>query len=127
MMPKPADPPQRFLLLEKADAASEAGTRSAKQKAELTRLKTEMKKAGVIGLNEELEPSSKGKRLVFNANQLRVVDGPFSESKELIGGFSVLRLDSIDEVITLSKRYAEILGGTLEIDVRGLEEPGAAG
>ena len=123
MMPKPADPPQRFLLLEKADAASEAGTRSAKQKADLTRLKTEMRKAGVLGSDERLEPSSKGKRLVFTANQLRVLDGPFSESKELIGGFSVLRLDSLDEVIALSERYAEILGGTLEIDVRGLEEP----
>jgi hypothetical protein len=125
MMPKPDNPPLRVLLIEKADAASEAGTRSAKQKADLTRLKTEMKKAGVLGSDERLEPSSTGKRLVFTANQLRVLDGPFPESKELIGGFSVLRMDSVDELVALSKRYAEILGGTLEIDVRGLEEPTA--
>ena len=125
MMPKPDNPPLRVLLIEKADAASEAGTRSAKQKADLTRLKTEMKKAGVLGSDERLEPSSTGKRLVFTANQLRVLDGPFSESKELIGGFSVLRMDSVDELVALSKRYAEILGGTLEIDIRGLEEPTA--
>ena len=125
MMPKPDNPPLRVLLIEKADAASEAGTRSAKQKADLTRLKTEMKKAGVLGSDERLEPSSMGKRLVFTANQLRVLDGPFSESKELIGGFSVLRMDSVDELIALSKRYAEILGGTLEIDIRRLEEPTA--
>jgi hypothetical protein len=125
MMPKPDNPPLRVLLIEKADAASEAGTRSAKQKADLTRLKTEMKKAGVLGSDERLEPSSTGKRLVFTANQLRVLDGPFSESKELIGGFSVLRMDAFDELVALSKRYAEILGGTLEIDIRRLEEPTA--
>jgi hypothetical protein len=125
MMPKPDNPPLRVLLIEKADAASEAGTRSAKQKADLTRLKTEMKKAGVLGSDERLEPSSTSKRLVFTANQLRVLDGPFSESKELIGGFSVLRMDSVDELVALSKRYAEILGGTLKIDIRRLEEPTA--
>jgi hypothetical protein len=124
MMPKPADAPLRMLLLEKADAASEAGTRSAKLKADLTRLKTEMKKAGVLVSAERLEPSAKAKRLVFTNNDLRVVDGPFAESKELIGGFAVLKLPSIDVVIAECRRYAEILGGTLEIDVRTLEEPG---
>jgi hypothetical protein len=122
MMPKPADPPLRVLLLEKADEATEAGTRSAKMKAELTRLKTEMKKAGVLVNGEQLEPSAKAKRLVFTNNDLRVVDGPFAESKELIGGFAVLQLPSIETVLTECRRYAEILGGTLEIDVRTLEE-----
>jgi hypothetical protein len=121
-MPKPADPPLRVLLLEKADEATEAGTRSAKMKAELTRLKTEMKKAGVLVNGEQLEPSAKAKRLVFTNNDLRVVDGPFAESKELIGGFAVLQLPSIETVLTECRRYAEILGGTLEIDVRTLEE-----
>jgi hypothetical protein len=125
MMPKPADPPLRVLLLEKADAATEAGTRSGKMKAELTRLKTEMKKAGVLVNGEQLEPSAKAKRLVFTNNDLRVVDGPFAESKELIGGFAVLQLPSIETVITECRRYAEILGGTLEIDVRTLEESDA--
>jgi hypothetical protein len=122
-MPKPADPPLRVLLLEKADAASEAGTRSPKLKADLTRLKTEMKKAGVLVSDEQLEPSAKAKRLGFTNNTLRVVDGPFSESKELIGGFSVLELPSFDVVIAECRRYAEILGGTLEIDVRTLIDP----
>jgi len=122
-MPKPADPPLRLLLLEKADAATESGTRIAKQKAELTRLKTEMKKAGVLVSAEQLEPSAKAKRLVFTNNDLRVIDGPFAESKELIGGFSILELASMDVVLAECRRYAEILGGTLEIDVRSLEEP----
>lgn len=123
LMPKPADAPLRFLLLEKADPATEAGTRTAKLKSDLSRLKTEMKKAGVLVSGEQLEPSAKAKRLVFTNNDLRVVDGPFAESKELIGGFAVLQLPSIDVVIAECRRYAEILGGTLEIDVRTLEEP----
>ena len=57
---------------------------------------------------------------MFTNNDLRVIDGPFSESKELIGGFAVLELSGMDEAIALCRRYAEILGGTLEIDVRPL-------
>jgi hypothetical protein len=47
-----------------------------------------------------------------------VHDGPFAESKELIGGFAVMELTGMDEAIELCRRYAKILGGTLEIDVR---------
>ena len=126
MMPRPDNPPQRFLLIEKADAVSEAGqARSPKQKAELTRLRTEMTKAGVLASAEQLQPSANSKRLVFNNHAMRVIDGPFSESKELIGGFSILRLSDMDEAVALCERYAAILGGTLEIDVRPLVEPEA--
>jgi hypothetical protein len=120
---KPEGAPLRLLLLEKADAASEAGTRTSKQKADLTRLQTEMTKAGVLISAERMQPSAKAKRLVFTNNDLRVFDGPFSESKEMIGGFSLMQLPSIDAVVETCRRYAEILGGTLEIDVRPLEEP----
>ncbi len=127
MMPRPEDPPLRVLLLVKADATSEAGReRSPKQKADLTRLKTEMKKAGVLVASDALAPSSRSKRLFFDKNALRVVDGPFTESKELIGGYAVMRMASIDEVIEMCKEYAEILGGTLEIDLHPMideEEP----
>jgi hypothetical protein len=124
MMPKPEDAPLRILMLQKADKTSEAGqARSPKQKADLTRLKNEMTKAGVLVSSEALQPSSKSKRLVFTNHKLQVLDGPFSESKELIGGFAVLKLPSMDMVIQVSTRYAEILGGTLEIDVRPLYEP----
>lgn len=126
LMPKPDDAPLRLLLLEKADAASEAGTRSAKQKADLTRLRTEMTKAGVLISAERLQPSARSKRLVFTRGDLRVIDGPFSESKELIGGFALMRLPTIDAAVDECRRYAEILGGTLEIEVRPLEEPEAS-
>ncbi len=119
--PEPENPPLHFLLIEKADAATEAGGRSAKQKAELTRLKTEMTKAGVLVNSLRLQPSATAKRLMFRNNDLQVIDGPFSESKELIGGFSIMELRDIDEAIALCRPYAAILGGTLEIDVRAVE------
>ena len=121
LMPAPENPPLQILLIEKADAASEAGARSAKQKAELMRLRTEMTKIGVLVRSHNLQPSAKAKRLTFTNNDLRVLDGPFSESKELVGGFAVLELSAMDEAIALSRIYAEILGGTLEMDVRPLE------
>ena len=85
-----------------------------------------MTKAGVLVRANQLQPSAKAKRLVFTNNDLRVIDGPFSESKELIGGFAVLELSGMDEAIALCRRYAAILGGTLEIDIRPLAEPEAA-
>lgn len=118
LMPAPENPPLQFLLIEKADALSEAGGRSPKQKAELTRLKTEMTKAGVLVRELQLKPSVTAKRLVFTKNDLRVIDGPFAESKELLGGFAVLELSDTEEAIAMCRRYADILGGTLEIDVR---------
>jgi hypothetical protein len=118
MMPEPANPPLQMLLIEKADEASEGGGRSPKQKAELTRLKTEMTKAGVLVRSIQLKPSAAAKRLVFTTNDLKVLDGPFAESKELLGGFSVMELSGMDEAIDVCRPYAAILGGTLEIDVR---------
>jgi hypothetical protein len=126
LMPAPENPPLQMLLIEKADAATEGSGRSAQQKAALSRLRTEMTKAGVLQRSMRLRPSAEGKRLIFTNNTLRVIDGPFVESKELIGGFAVMELTGIDEAVELCRPYAEILGGTLEIDLRILEpEDGA--
>ena len=125
-MPAPENPPLQMLLIEKADPATEAGGRTTKQKAELTRLKTEMIKAGVLVRTVRLQPSAKAKRLVFTNNDLQVMDGPFAESKELIGGFAILDLKGMDEAIEMCRRYTEILGGTLEIDVRPIDASDAA-
>jgi hypothetical protein len=125
LMPAPENPPLQFLLIEKADHVTESAGRSAKQKAELTRLKTEMEKAGVLLRTTKLEPSVKAKRLHFTNNDLRVMDGPFAETKELIGGFAVMELSGFDEAIELCKPYAAILGGTLEIDIRVVSDEAA--
>jgi hypothetical protein len=128
LMPAPPNPPLQMLLIDKADKATEAVGRSPQQKAAISRLKTEMEKAGVLVRSIALKPSSQAKRLVFTNNDLRVIDGPFVESKELIGGFAVLELSGMEEAIDLCKSYAKILGGTLEIDVRvvDMEEARAA-
>lgn len=121
-MPKPEAAPLRILMLVKADRESEAG-QPARQKAELTRLRTEMSKAGVLLSTEVLKPSAQGKRLRFSRGALSVLDGPFMESKELIGGYSIMQLDSLQSAIEVCTAFAEILGGPLECDVRPLYEP----
>lgn len=117
VMPVPENPPLHMLLIEKEEA-----DRSSKQKAELTRLRTEMTKAGVLVRTVHLASSAKAKRLTFKNNDLRVTDGPFAETKELIGGFAVMEMADMDEAIAMSRRYAAILGGTLEIDIREVTE-----
>ena len=126
VMPAPENPPLQILLIEKADAASESGARSPAQKAALSRLKTEMTKAGVLVRSHTLEPSAKGKRLMFAAgDDLRVIDGPFLESKELVGGFAVLELSSVEEALETCRAYAAVLGAPLELDLRLLAEDGS--
>jgi hypothetical protein len=127
LMPAPENPPLQMLLLDKADRATETGGRSQGLKAALARLEAEMTEAGVLVRSIKLQPSAKAKRLLFTDNQMRTIDGPFAESKELIGGFAVLDLSGMDEAIALCRRYTQILGGTLEIDVRLVDtDAGAA-
>lgn len=126
MMSAPENPPLQILLIEKADRATESGGRSADQKAALSLLHKEMTEAGVLVKATRLKPSAQAKRLIFEKNNLRVVDGPFTETKELLGGFAVLELSGMDEAIAMSRRYAEILGGTLEVDIREVDVDEAA-
>lgn len=126
LVPAPENPPLQMLLIEKADPATEAGGRTPQQKAALTRLKKEMTEAGVLQRSMRLQPSAQGKRLIFTNDDVRVIDGPFAESKELLGGFGVLELSGFDEAIEVTRRYAEILGGTLEVDLRLVEPEEAA-
>ncbi|HEV8393223.1 MAG TPA: YciI family protein [Vicinamibacterales bacterium] len=118
LMPAPENPPLQVLLIDKADRATESGGRSQTQKAALSRLEAEMTEAGVLVRAIRLQPSASAKRLVFTNNSLRATDGPFAESKELIGGFAVMEMTGMDEAVEMCRRYAEILGGTLEIDIR---------
>jgi len=120
MMPKPPGKvPLRFLLLQQATAASEAGTPPAAAQLQAIRsVLAAMQQAGVLVFSETLLPSKKGARLHYRDNARRRVDGPFTESKELIGGFCMLQMRSLDEVAAWSDRFARIVGGTCEIDLR---------
>lgn len=122
LAPEPADAPLRLLLVEKANEATEKeGGRPSSQKAELARLRAQMSEAGVLSTSVVLQPSAKGKRLTFENHRLITTDGPFAESKELLGGFSIMELSGFDEAIELCKPYAAILGGTVEIDLRPID------
>ncbi len=123
IMPKPQKlESERFLLLIKGDANSEAGTPSSERREALKRLTDELAKAEVLIKAEVLAPSAKGARLPSKSEGKRVwIDGPFAESKELIAGFSVLELPSMEDAIAWANRYAAVLGDN-EVDVRTLED-----
>lgn len=116
---KPADAPLRVMIQHKATTDTEAGRPlPADRRSAFAALLDEMRRAGVLLTRETLAPSSKAKRLLYVNNRRTVLDGPFAESKELIGGFCLMEMASIEELLSFIDRYVEILGGTREIDVR---------
>jgi hypothetical protein len=121
---RPADAPVRFLLLPKATARTEAGEGlSSAQLRELAALKEEMTRKGVLTFDAPLEPSSKAVRLHYRAGVRTVTDGPFAESKELIGGFCLVVKNSLQEMLAFADRFAAIIDEDLEIDLRQAGEP----
>lgn len=117
--PKPADAPLRYMILQQATPDYEAGVPpTAAQQQGLRTVLAEMQKDGVLLMHEALLPSSKAVRLNYRDNVRTRTDGPFTESKELIGGFCMLQMRSFDEMIVWSERFVRILGGTVEIDLR---------
>jgi hypothetical protein len=127
--PKPAGlTTTRFMIMHKADGKSEAGVRpDAAVTASIRKLTDEMLKAGVFISAEALEPSAKAVRLNFSRGECVTTDGPFTESKELIGGFCMIQASSLDEVLVWTSRFAKIVAGAgeLEIDVRQVREHAA--
>lgn len=123
MAPEPATKARRYMALQKADVASEAGERpTAGQQADSAALAREMAQAGVLVAAERLEPSRKGRRYKNSDGKLTVVDGPFTESKELIAGYVIVEAGSLDEAMQWARRYIEAVGAD-EVDVRLLAEP----
>ncbi len=118
---KPADDPTtRFMIVQKADAKSEAGMGySPIIDAGMKTLVADMTAAGVFIQSGGLEPSAKATRLHYTGNRRTVTDGPFAESKELIAGYVILDVKSVDEAIYWSDRFAKVIGD-VEIDIRRL-------
>ena len=95
----------RFMVIVKADKNSEAGVLPTKELlTEMGKFNEELAKAGVMLAGEGLQPSSKGSRVRFSGNKRTVVDGPFSETKELIAGFWLWQVKSKEEAIEWLKR-----------------------
>ena len=95
----------RVMVLIKANEQSEAGEMpSQKLLEEMTAFNEELVKAGVMLAGDGLHPSSKGARVIFSGSDRKVVDGPFPETKELLGGYWVWQVKSMDEAIEWVKR-----------------------
>jgi hypothetical protein len=124
MIPRPADPPLRCLLLHKGDARSEAGKPLPRAAAaSLAKVTEDMQRAGVLLAAERLQPSSKAVRIRVAGKNAKVMDGPFAESKEMIAGFVMLNAPSIASIRDFNLRFADVIGDT-EMDVFPLYEPG---
>ena len=107
----------KFLVLVKATKDSEAGKHPEENLImETMKLNEEMMKAGVLLDAGGLWPSSQGKRIRLKGETREITDGPFTETKELIGGYWMLQAKSIDEVVEWMKRFPlDKNGGELEI------------
>jgi len=109
---------RRYIAMHKADSSSEAGAQPTQlEMAAMEKLIGEMTKAGVLLATASLEPSSRAVRLRNFGGRETLVDGPFAESKELVGGFAIIELDSRQEAIDWARRYVDVLG-EVELDIR---------
>lgn len=113
----------RFMVTVKADKDTEAGVMpSEKLLAEMGKYNEELVKAGVMLAGEGLQPSSKGARVKFSGDQRTVIDGPFTETKELIAGFWLFQVKSKEEAIEWVKRCPNPHEGETEIEIRQVFE-----
>ncbi|HVW65236.1 MAG TPA: YciI family protein [Nitrosospira sp.] len=113
----------RFMVMIKADKSTEAGAMpSEKLLTEMGKYNEELVKAGVMLAGEGLQPSSKGARVKFSGKKRTVVDGPFTETKELIAGFWIFQVKSKEEAIEWVKRCPNPLEGDCEIEIRQIFE-----
>jgi hypothetical protein len=111
----------RCMVVVKANEDSEAGVMPSRQLlAEMGRYNEELVKAGVMLAGEGLHPSSKGVRVKFSGRQRSVIDGPFAETRELIAGFWLWQVKSMEEAVEWLKR-APFDGGT-EVELRPVFE-----
>jgi len=111
------------MVMIKADKNTEAGVLpDEKILTEMGKFNEELVKAGVMLAGEGLQPSSKGARIKFSGDKRTVVDGPFTESKELIAGFWLWQVKSREEAIEWAKRCPNPTGAEGEIELRQVFE-----
>lgn len=122
MAPQPPDvDTRRYMVLRKATAATEAGTSpSPEQRSGLSQLIGEATRSGMHLTTAILRPSRKGRRYLNTRDGITYFDGPFVETKELIGGYVIVSAGSLDEAGRLAARYIQVVDAG-EADVRELE------
>ena len=113
----------KVMVLVKATKDSEAGVLPTQTLlAEMGKFNEELVKAGVMLAGEGLRPSAQGKRVQFSGRNRTVVDGPFSETKELVAGFWLWQVRSFEEAVQWVKRCPNPMPGDSEIEIRPLYE-----
>jgi hypothetical protein len=112
----------RFMVIGKATRESEAGTMPPPEAfVAMQQYNEELAKAGVLLAAEGLSPMSKGARVKFSGDKRTVIDGPFAEAKEVIAGFTIIQVKSLDEAIEWVKRAPTIFpNGETEVEIRKL-------
>ncbi|HEX6632159.1 MAG TPA: YciI family protein [Gemmatimonadaceae bacterium] len=113
----------RFMILVKATTDSEAGLMPSEEMlAAMGRYNEELVKAGIMLAGEGLQPSSKGARVRFSGDRRTVIDGPFTETKELVAGYWLWQVKSKEEAIEWVKRCPNPMPGESEIEIRQVFE-----
>jgi len=112
----------RFIVMGMATKESE-GARPPKPEeyAAMQQYNEELAKAGILLAAEGLGPTSKGARVKFSGDKRTVIDGPFVETKELVAGFSIIKVKSLEEAIEVVKRAPNVSpNGEAEVEIRKL-------
>ena len=114
----------RVMVLIKATEESEAGVMPSQELlTQMGNFNEELVKAGVMLAGDGLHPSSKGVRVMFSGSERRVIDGPFAETKELLAGYWVWQVSSLDEAIEWAKRIPNPTGERGVVELRPVFEP----
>src|SRR6201987_3862109 len=109
----------RVMVIVKATGESEAGVLpSSELLTEMGKFNEELVKAGIMLAGEGLQPSSKGVRVRFSGKSRSVIDGPFTETKELVAGYWIWQVKSMDEAIAWVKRCPNPMPTDSEIEIR---------
>jgi hypothetical protein len=113
----------KVMVLVKASKASEAGVLpTTQQLADMGAFNEKLAKAGVLLAGEGLKPSAKGARVKFSGSKRLVIDGPFAETKELLAGFWLWQVNSLQEAIEWLKQCPNPHDGETEVEIRPLYE-----
>ena len=111
---------RRYMIIHKADRASEADVPLSTQRlADIGRFFDESRRSGVLLATERLAPSSRAVRCMFTGGSHVMTDGPFIETRELLGGFVIIKVDTLQEALGWARRYADAVGD-VELDVHPL-------
>ena len=110
----------RFMIIRKADEETEAGLMPSEELLEaMAAYNEELVNAGVMVVGEGLKPTSRAARVSFSGGTPTVIDGPFTESKELIAGYSILECASLEEAVEWTKRWPALDGhGNVQLEIR---------